>query len=958
VDGWFILDEDGNALKGPPLDWGLTATFRDMNNDGYPDIYVCNDYWTPDRIWINDGKGHFRAIDKLALRSTSASSMGIDFADIDGDGNMDFFVVDMLSRDHQRRMMQGEAFKPVPAKIGEIDNRPQINRNTLFLNRGDDTYAEIANLAGVADSEWSWSPVFLDADLDGYPDIFVANGHARDVQDFDTANQIKSLKIGSVPEMQRTLLLYPRLSTPNVALHNKGNLRFEEAAHAWGLDEQGISQGVAMADLDGDGDLDLIVNNFDSEAGVYRNDADSPRVAVRLTGTSPNSQGIGAKVTLLGGAIARQTQEVICGGRYESGSEPLLVFGSGQSSEMTLQVTWRNGSKSVVKDVKANRLYEIDEDGSESASASTPPKTEQVFKDVSESIRQTHHENEFDDFARQPLLPNRLSQLGPGVAWFDINGDSLDDLIIGSGKDGKLAVFINDGRGNFSPFTSDATSNPTSRDQTGLVGWKDDAGASLLVGLSNFEDGLAQGESAARFVFRNGAFSSSGGIPGQASSTGPIAMADIDGDGDLDLFVGGRAIPDRYPQPASSMMFHNEAGKFVLDAANSAKLNALGLVTGAVFSDIDGDGDPDLILATEWGPVTVFINDNGSFTDATKKLGLSQYSGWWNGVTVGDLDEDGRMDIIATNWGLNSKYQVDSGHPLQMYYGDIDGNGSVDVIEAHYDAKLGKMVPEVGLDILASGIPSIREKFPSYRQYGGAGIADIFGSRIESAPSLSANTLSHTVFFNRGDHFEAVPLPIEAQFAPAFGVAVADYDGDGHDDVFITQNFSASRLETPRIDAGRGLWLKGDGKGGLVAVSGQTSGVKVYGDARGCAVADYDRDGRVDLVVAQNGAATKLYRNVGARPGLRVRLAGTAQNPNAIGATIRLLFGDRSEPAREIHSGSGYWSQDSVVQVMGAPEAPARIWVRWPGGKITTSDVPAAAGEISVSFDGTATPAR
>jgi hypothetical protein len=316
------------------------------------------------------------------------------------------------------------------------------------------------------------------------------------------------------------------------------------------------------------------------------------------------------------------------------------------------------------------------------------------------------------------------------------------------------------------------------------------------------------------------------------------------------------------------------------------------------------------------------------------------------------------MDIIATNWGLNSKYQVDPGHPLQMYYGDIDGNGSVDVVEAHYDAKLGKMVPEVGLDILSSGVPSIRETFPTYKQYGVAGIADILGSRIESAPSLSANTLSHTVFLNRGDHFEAVSLPIEAQFAPAFGVAVADYDGDGHDDVFITQNFFASRLETPRIDSGRGLWLKGDGKGGLAAVPGQTSGVKVYGDARGCAVADYDRDGRVDLVVAQNGAATKLYRNVGARPGLRVRLAGTAKNPNAIGATVRLLFGDRSGPAREIHSGSGYWSQDSVVQVMGAPEAPARIWVRWPGGKITTSDVPAAAGEISVSFDGIATPAR
>jgi len=953
TDGSF-LDEDGSPLKGPPLDWGLGVTFRDINNDGYPDIYVCNDFWTPDRIWINDGKGHFRALDRLALRCTSASSMGVDFADIDGDGNQDFYVVDMLSRDHQRRMSQSDAFKPMLASIGAIDNRPQINRNTLFLNRGDNTFSEIANLANVPDSEWSWCPIFFDIDLDGRPDLFITNGHGRDLQNLDTADQFKSMKEGTTEEMQKRLLMYPRLITPKTAFHNLGNLRFEETSHAWGLDALGSSYGAGLADLDNDGDLDLVINNLDGPASVYRNDSDAERIAVRLKGEAPNTQAIGAKLSLLGGPAPRQSQEVICGGRYESGSDPLVVFAAGQpKEEMTLEVIWRNGRKSIVKDVKPNRIYQIDEDSSKAMESVRPALVEPAFKDVSELIRHTHHENEFDDSQRQPLLPNRLSQLGPGIAWHDINGDGFDDLIVATGKDGKLTIYLNDGKGSFSPLNSEATANPTSRDQTSLLAWTDQSGAaSLLVGLSNFEDGTTSGESAARFDYQNGSLTPGSGLPAQASSTGAMAMADVDRDGDLDLFVGGRTIPGRYPQAASSMLFRNEGGRFVLDNSNTARFASLGLVTGAVFSDIDGDGDPDLILALEWGPITIFKNENGSFVNVTKELGLSEDTGWWNGVTVGDLDEDGRLDIIATNWGLNSKYRPDSSHPLQIYYDDFDGNGSLDVIETHYDSKLAKYVPERRRDRLAQSLPFIKTMFPTHKVYGAAGISDILGHRIAGLPVLTASVLDHKVFFNRGDHFEAAPLPLAAQFAPAFGVSVADYDGDGHEDVFITQNFFATQLETPRNDAGRSLWMKGDGKGGLAAVPGQSSGIKIYGDARGSALADFDGDGRLDLAVTQNGAATKIYRNVGAKQGLRVRLSGSEHTPDGVGASIRLMFGDRKGPAREIHAGSGYWSQDSVVQVMGMPEVPTGIWVRWPGGKITTSEIPPAAAEIRVGLDG------
>ncbi|MCI0490244.1 MAG: VCBS repeat-containing protein, partial [Blastocatellia bacterium] len=322
TDGSF-LDEDGNPLTGPPLDWGLTAMFRDIDQDGDPDIYVCNDYWTEDRIWMNDGEGRFRAVDRLALRNISASAMGVDFSDIDRDGDDDFFVADMLSRSRSRRKRQMPALKTNLNAVGEIDNRPQILRNTLYLNRGDGTYAELGYYGDVEDSEWSWSLVFLDVDLDGFEDLIITNGHFRDILDADTVAYIQSLQLKSVTEAQKTLLIYPRLDTANVAFRNMGNLKFKETAPEWGLAAKVISHGIATADLDNDGDLDLVMNNLGVPAGVYRNDSSAPRIAVRLKGRSPNSQAIGARVTLFNATVAHQSQEIISGGRYLSGSDPL-----------------------------------------------------------------------------------------------------------------------------------------------------------------------------------------------------------------------------------------------------------------------------------------------------------------------------------------------------------------------------------------------------------------------------------------------------------------------------------------------------------------------------------------------------------------------------------------------------------------------------------------------------------
>jgi hypothetical protein len=576
-----------------------------------------------------------------------------------------------------------------------------------------------------------------------------------------------------------------------------------------------------------------------------------------------------------------------------------------------------------------------------------------LFEDVSGLIGHTHQDEAFDDFARQSLLPNRLSGLGPGVAWFDLDGDGRDDLLIGTGKGGRMAVFHNDGRGGFQPMKNAATEQPLTRDQTSVIGFRSGSATRFVIsGLANYEDGLAFGAGARLFDLQAG--TSTDPVPATGSSTGPLAMADIDGDGDLDLFVGGRVIPGKYPAAASSRLFRNEGGTFVPDPVNSKVFDGVGLVTAAVFSDIDGDGDSDLLLACEWGPVRLFRNDRGQFTEVTEQWNLGKYTGWWNGIAIGDFDEDGRPDIIAANWGRNTKYEDQRGHPLQVYYGDLNGDGGTALIESHYDAVLQKTVPERQLGVLAKVLPFLRDHFPTHRAFGTAGIGEILGDRMKGVNVLNAAWLETTLFLNRGDHFEAHALPVEAQFSPAFGVCVGDFDGDGHDDVVLAQNFFGAQPETPRSDAGRGLLLKGDGRGGFLAMSGGQSGLKIYGEQRGAAAADFDGDGRLDLAVAQNGAATKLYRNRNAKPGLRVRLEGTPENPDAIGASLRAVSGGRSGPLREIHSGTGWWSQDSPVQVVTVPdEVPVEIQVHWPGGRRSSVTVPARSAEVRIQSDGT-----
>ena len=949
TDGRF-KDTRDKPLAGPPRDWTLSAMFRDLNGDGAPDLYICNDFWSPDKVWINDGRGNFKEIAREALPCTSTFSMGIDFADINRDGLDDFFVLDMFSPDHVRRMTQTLMFGLSSWPLGYSLERPQVTRNTLFLNRGDGTYAEIAQLSGVHATDWSWCPIFLDVDLDGYEDLLVATGNTYDTQDQDAEARIRAKGPWPRAQVPYKLWMYPPLRLAKMAFRNRGDLTFEEMGQAWGFNAIGVSQGMCLADLDNDGDLDVVVNQLNASPGIYRNDSSQPRVAVRLKGQGANTRGIGAKIWLRGGAVPAQSQEMICGGRYLSGDDAMRVFAAGTlTNDMRLEVRWRGGKRGVIEGVRANRVYEIDEAGAAPDPRLTKTEPKPWFEDASDRLRHTHHQVPFDDFARQPLLANKLSQLGPGVCWFDLDGDGWEDLVIGDGRGGQMAAYKNDGHGGFSRLEKSPFTEPLTRDQTTVLGWRPREGrAMLLAGSSNYADGSVDGASVRLFDCVGKTVDD--GFPGHASSAGPLALADIDGDGALDLFVGGRVIPGRYPEPAASRLFRGDRGQFTLDAENSKTLEQAGLVSGAVFSDLDGDGRPDLVLACEWGPIRVFHNDGGRLKEITAALGLDRYTGWWNGVTTGDFDGDGRLDIAASNWGRNTPYENHRAQPLRLYYGDFNHAGEVSAVEAFFDTVSGKLVPERPFESMANGLPFIRERFTTHKAYAEAGLAEILGDAFASAHELAANTLESMVFLNRGDHFEARALPIETQLAPAFGICVGDLDGDGLEDLFLSQNFFATQPLTSPYDTGRGLWLKGDGKGGFKAVPGQESGIQVYGEQRGCALADYDHDGRVDVVVTQNAGPTRLFHNAGAKPGLRVRLQGPPQNPLGIGATMRLVSGATTGPAREIHAGSGYWSQDAATQVLASGEKPLSVWIRWPGGKLTTNAVPDGAREVMVDF--------
>ena len=949
-----FLDADGAPLEAAPTEWGLAARFGDLDADGDPDLYVANDLHSPDRLWINRGDGTFRPPPPHALPTTSASSMAVDFSDVDRDGDADVFVLDMLARDSRSRKTQDPVSRVEHTPPGEAAGAQQVNRNTLLASRGDGTWAEVGRQAGVEASGWSWSALFLDVDLDGFEDLLIPNGHIRDLMDADT--QISIREAGLSGERESTLLYRP-LPLYNVAFRNRGGAGFEEVGRAWGVaPEPDVSHGAALADFDGDGDLDAVVNRLDRPALLLRNDAAAPRLAVRLRGEAPNTAGVGATVWLEVEGLPRQTKEVAAGGGYLSGSEALVSFAMGDAAQGTLGVDWRGGGRSVVRVDGADRLYEVLEVEASGVGAVAPPPSPVAapWFELDERFGPIHDEPPFAEVARQPLLPLRLSRMGPSVAWHDLDGDGDPDLLLGSGAGAAPVLFRNDG-GTLVRVTLAGPRAPV--DQTAVIPLPAGDTARVLLGLSSYEAPPAEVAQVPAVVSAEWPGDAMTGValtplnrgvaPGSAGSVGPLAAADYDLDGRLDLFAGARVVPGGYPLAGPSRVFRGRpGGGFEEDRRDAAVFGRLGMVTGAVFTDSDLDGDPDLALSIEWGPVRLLRNDRGRFSDVTEDVGLSEHRGRWNAVSAGDFDGDGRPDLVAVSWGDNTEYRPTPGTPLELHFGDVDRNGTLDLVEAQRDERLGASAPLGALGRLAEHIPPVGGRVPTRAAYAEADVGEALGAWPEGR--LEAAELRHMVFLNRGDRFEAAPLPREAQQAPSLGVLVADANGDGREDLFLSQNFFATDEDTPRYDAGRGLWLEGDGRGGFRPVPGQESGVAAYGDQRGAAAADIDGDGRLDFVLGINGGAARLFRGAGTSPGLRVRVAGTAENRHGIGAVLRVVYADGLGPAREVRAGSGTGSHDDPVQILGLSGDPVAIEVRWPGGAVERVEITPGAREVTV----------
>ena len=951
-DGTFVLADEMavffdeyNQPVGMFEDWGLTATFADVTGNGLPDIYVANDFWTPDRFWINRGDGTFRLIKNEAFRSISFSAMGVDVSDINRDGNVDIMVTEMFSANHNRRMRQ------TSQSIVHSDGRALNNQNSVFLNRGDGTFAEVANYSGLYASDWSWATYFMDINLNGYEDLIITTGYLNDYLDMDTQFRLNEMRTRGLPILRDGIFEYPELKITNKMFRNNGDLTFENMSNEWGFDIEDISLGMALADFNNDGTLDLVINRMNDPAIIYRNKNNAPRIAVRLKGDSPNTSGIGAKITLDGGPVKQQKQ-MRSGGNYNSGSQEQVVFAAdNRNHNHRVTVEWPGGKISTIDGVRANRIYEIDEAsavyGNRKADYGT---ADPLFTDISSVIAHHHHEDPFDDAIYQPLKPMEMNRLGPGVAWMDINQNGYDDLLIATGKGASMAFFQNSGDGFLSRSVLQPLTNTSDGDQTALLSWREDDAVRLAVGKANLEQQRPTVPSAYIYTIEGMEVVKIDTIPGIYSTTGPLAAADINGNGSVDLFTGGRFVPTIYPRDADSRIFLNQNGDFIPDEDLNEVFRELGLVTGALFADFTGNGFQDLLISREWDTLMLFANENGRFRDITAETGLESYKGWWQGITIGDFTNNGFPDIVAANIGKNTPYQITGGYGPRMYYDDINWDGRLNIMEGYYDTGMSSFVPRRRLHDFAS-VPTILQQVRSHTEFSEADLSTIFGVDFEDIPYKEINILEHMIFLNDGERFTAKPLPVKAQLAAAFHVGVADFDNDGNEDLFISQNNFLYPGYVPRSDAGRGLILMGDGAGNFTPLTGTESGIKIYGEQRGAAFSDFNRDGKTDIVVSQNNGESKLYLNQTEKQGITVKLKGTETNTDAIGSSLRLVYPDGSKgPKRWVLTASGYWSQNSKSQVLGYHDWPNQIEVMWPGGTLQHVSVEWGVYDYEIGF--------
>lgn len=852
-DNTFIDVSAKAGIINSILNYNLSAAISDVNNDGWPDIYISNDYLAPDYLYINNQNGTFTDTLGESIGHTSEFSMGNDAVDINNDGWTDIISLDMLPEDNKRQklLFAPDNYEKFDMFVGAGFHR-QYMRNMVQLNNGNGTFSEVGQLSGISNTDWSWSALAADYDNDGWKDIFVTNGYLRDYTNMDFLKYMTGFLQQKGSSVYRKDLFdlvqkIPASNVVNYIFKNKNGLQFENMQDSWGIDRPSNSNGAAYADLDNDGDLDLVINNINSIAFVYKNNAtekgNANYIKVNLKGGAKNTQGLGSKVFVYcNGGI--QLVEQMPGRGFQSSVSPLLHFGIGSAKIAdSVKVKWLSGASQTLYGVKAGESLVMEEENAEKLKPA-PLSPDVVFSSITSPINYQQSMYKLNDYKRQPLLVNPLSFQGPSMQKVDINQDGLDDVFIGGDSEQPAQLFLQAKGGSFTlrhqpAFDGDKNSTDT---DAAFFDANGDGKTDVYVSSGGYHsyspnDSLLQD----RLYLNDGNANftrSMDALPQSFISTSCVTVSDINGDGFQDLFVGGRVIPGRYPEiPESSILINDGHGRFVDQTKNIAPdIKQLGMITDAVWVDMNGDEKKDLIVVGEWMPISVFINEDGKLKNKTSDYFAKEYAGWWNTIRTGDYNGDGITDIVVGNMGLNNQFKASFDQPAELFYDDFDSNGAVDPILSFYTQDVS--YPYISRDELLGQLPMMGSRFPDYKSFADAGLNEIFTDNERSGmKSLKANCLETVLFIGNKDHqFVKANLPLQAQFAPVFSITNIDFDKDGDVDLLLCGNINKARLRFGNSDANYGVLLENDGKGNFTYVNQQRAGLQVKGDVRSVVV--------------------------------------------------------------------------------------------------------------------------